>query len=218
MPRPKGGYKNSKGGTVPGCTTIISRFKESGPLLYWAFEQGKAGAHSLYEKADEAADIGTFAHALFEAHRKKWPVPKPPDGMTPAQVDRAETAYLNAMRWADHIKVETIATEQTLVCECHQYGCTLDEIAKLDGQFLDMEWKTSNGVYVDHLLQVAAQKHAWECNFPEMKLGGAGIVRFSKDTGDFAYHFFTDLTEPFEQFVDFCHCYKRDYRLKRRVR
>lgn len=217
-PRPREGYKNAAGKQIPGCTTIIGRFKDSSGLLYWAFSQGKAGARTLYEKAEEAADIGTYAHALFEAHRRKNGAPPPPAGMTKEQVERSETAFLNALRWADRMKVETVATEKPLVCECHQYGCTIDEIARIDGRdLIDLEWKTSNGVYVDHLIQIAAQKHAWECNFPELKLAGAGIARFAKETGDFAYHDFTDLEEPFAQFVRFREAYDSDRRLKRRV-
>lgn len=217
MPRPKSGYHNKEGKQVPGCTTIISRFADKQGLLYWAFSQGKSGAASLYEKADEAADVGTFAHALFEAHRNQWPMPAPIPGLSKEQISMAETACLNAMKWADHMKVESVATEQSLVCECHQFGCTIDEIIKMDGEMLNIEWKTSNGVYLDHLLQVAAQKHCWECNFPELTLAGAGIIRFAKETGDYAFHHFTDLAEPLAQFIRFRHAYTADLKLKRRV-
>ena len=54
MARPKGGYRLKSGESVPGVTTIIGRFKDSGGLLWWAFEQGKAfergEIHGLYEK------------------------------------------------------------------------------------------------------------------------------------------------------------------------
>jgi len=72
MGRPKGGYINKNGIRVPGTTTIIGRFKDSGGLLYWAFEQGKAAQRgeisSLYDKRDEAGEAGTIAHALIEMH------------------------------------------------------------------------------------------------------------------------------------------------------
>ena len=217
MPRPKQGYRLANGDQVPGCTTIIGRFKDAGPLLYWAFNQGKTGVDKLYDKADEAAGIGTHAHAMFEAYRKNLDEPPRPEGFTDEQMDKATTCYLNALEWESQVKVISVKTEISLVCECHKYGCTIDEIVELNGKLHDYEWKTSNGVYVDYLLQAAAQKHAWECNFPELKLAGAAIVRFNKDYGDFAYHYFTDLDDAFQQFVDFRHCYERDKALKRRV-
>jgi hypothetical protein len=36
MARPKGGYRNAEGVRVPGVTTIIGRFKDSGGLINWA--------------------------------------------------------------------------------------------------------------------------------------------------------------------------------------
>ncbi len=72
MARPKGGYKNKEGQRVPGVTTIIGRFKDSGGLMFWACEQGKAiergEIDKLYDKRDEAAEAGTIAHALVEMH------------------------------------------------------------------------------------------------------------------------------------------------------
>ena len=72
MPHPKSGYKLKDGSKVPGVTTIIGRFKDSGGLLWWAFEQGKSAERgeisSLYDKRDEAADAGTLAHSMVEAH------------------------------------------------------------------------------------------------------------------------------------------------------
>src|SRR5207247_1837939 len=67
MGRPAGGYKLPNGQPVPGVTTILSRFKESGGLLYWAWSQGRDGKE-LYEDRDRAAEVGTVAHALVEQH------------------------------------------------------------------------------------------------------------------------------------------------------
>ena len=70
MPHPRQGYRDKDGKRVPGVTTIIGRFKDSGGLLWWAFEQGKSAErgeiNSLYDKRDEAGESGTIAHALVE--------------------------------------------------------------------------------------------------------------------------------------------------------
>ncbi len=74
MAHPKGGYRTTDGTKVPGVTTILGRFKDSGGLLWWAFEQGKAAQrgeiNSLYDKRDSAAEAGTIAHDLVEMHIK----------------------------------------------------------------------------------------------------------------------------------------------------
>jgi len=51
---------------IPGCTTVIGRFKESGGLIYWAWDQGRQGL-DFRETRDKAADAGTLAHAMVEA-------------------------------------------------------------------------------------------------------------------------------------------------------
>ena len=68
-------YKNSSGDRIPGTTTVIGRFKDSGALMFWAFRQGQSGAASLYEKRDEAAESGTIAHDMIESFILSKPQP-----------------------------------------------------------------------------------------------------------------------------------------------
>lgn len=74
MPHPKNGYHLKSGEKVPSVTTITSRFKDSGGLLYWACDQGKAiergEISNLYDKRDEAGQAGAIAHALVEMYIK----------------------------------------------------------------------------------------------------------------------------------------------------
>ena len=56
MPTPSAGYRLKDGTRVPGTTTILGRWKESGGLLQWAFKQGESGARTLYEERDKAAE------------------------------------------------------------------------------------------------------------------------------------------------------------------
>src|SRR5687768_13438741 len=67
MSRPKGGYKTKDGERVPGVTTVISRFKDAGGIIYWAWEQGRDG-FDFRETRDDAAEAGNLAHALVEYH------------------------------------------------------------------------------------------------------------------------------------------------------
>ena len=64
MPTPPQGYFNAAGERIPGTTTIIGRFKESGALVHWAWKLGMEGKD--YREV-RAADAGTAAHAMMEA-------------------------------------------------------------------------------------------------------------------------------------------------------
>ena len=69
MPHPRGGYRDADGKRIPGVTTIIGRFKESGGLIRWAYGRGRDG-EELYESRDKAAEAGTAAHEMCERHIK----------------------------------------------------------------------------------------------------------------------------------------------------
>jgi len=69
MPTPKKGYFLKDGTNVPGTTTIIGRFKESGGLIQWAYNRGKEGL-KLYESRDKAAELGTIVHSMVEEYIK----------------------------------------------------------------------------------------------------------------------------------------------------
>jgi hypothetical protein len=225
MPHPKGGYKID-GKRVPSVTTILGRFKESGGLLWWAFEQGKAAErgeiNSLYDKRDEAADAGTLAHDLVEQHIKGQKA-ELPEGVSEKIAEAALRAYQGYLQWARITKLQIVETEIGMVSERHRFGGTPDAIGRIDvGQGPELcllDWKTSKSVYPDMLCQLAAYKELWEENFPERRLtAGCHLLKFSKsDSGDFAHHFYPDLSEAWNQFVLLRAAYDIDKVLKRRA-
>ena len=126
---PKLGYRNKAGKKVPGTTTIISRFKDSGALMFWAFEQGKAAERGeiskLYDKRDSAAEAGTLAHAMVEAHIKEEPLPN--ISQYPEEViKQAKQGFENYLNWAKVNKMEVVEQEVALVSEEYQFGGCLD--------------------------------------------------------------------------------------------
>lgn len=220
MPHPKGGYKLKNGQKVPGVTTIIGRFKDSGGLLYWACEQGKAiergEISALYDKRDEAADAGTLAHACVEAHINGLPLPELPD----TDIGKlARQGYENYCRWADDNRLRVVAQEMELVSEEFAFGGCPDAIGiNSRGETCLLDWKTSNGVYQDYIVQLAAYRHLWEANNPGQPItGGFHLCRFSKEKADFAHHFWSELDEAWEQFKLFRRAYELDKILKKRV-
>jgi len=220
VPHPRQGYKNKQGKRVPGVTTIIGRFKDSGGLLYWACEQGKAiergEISNLYDKRDEAADAGTLAHSLVEAHINGLPLPGVPDNDIGIQ---AKQGFENYLRWAEDNKIQIIKQEMELVSEEYQFGGCPDAMG-IDSQdrLCILDWKTSSGLYVDFLLQIAAYVLLWSENHPDQPItGGHHLLRFSKDNADFHHHYWTELDDAKRQFILFREAYEIDKRLKKRT-
>jgi hypothetical protein len=220
MARPKGGYRNAEGVRVPGVTTIIGRFKDSGGLMWWAFNQGQAYERNeitgLYDKRDEAAESGTLAHTLVEADILGDPLPDL--SKYPTEIAKnAIQGFQNYLRWKDTTKMEIVEQETPLVSEKYQFGGTPDAIM-VRGELALGDWKTSNSVFPDHIIQLAAYKELWEENNPHRPItGGFHLCRFDKEHADFTHHFWSELNDAWEQFKLFRIAYDIDKKLKKRV-
>jgi hypothetical protein len=223
MPTPKDGYFDKAGTRVPGTTTIIGRFKNSSALMFWAFKQGKSGARTLYEKAEEAAEIGTVAHGMVEMHIKGCSDKDIQIYLEDALIDpgmcaKAATAFASYRSWIKNFSVQIVEQEIQLVSEKYKYGGTPDAVGMIGNQLVLLDWKTSNAVYSDYLIQLAAYMNLWNENYPDKPItGGAHLLRFSKEHGDFAHHYYDNLDDEWEQFKDFRKCYERDKRIEKRA-
>lgn len=217
MGRPKEGYKNAAGNRIPGTTTIISRFKESGGLLQWAFKQGQSGAATLYQERDAAALAGNVAHDMIEANILGRDF-QPPPSVEPAILTKASNAFAQFKEWQEQTRIAIVATERAYVSEKYQFGGTVDAIGRdAKGRIVLLDWKTSNSVYQDYLVQLAAYALLLEECAPEWKPEGFHLLRVAKESADFAHHFYGELEEAKTQFLLFRQAYDIDSRLKKRA-
>lgn len=243
MAHPKGGYRNRAGVRIPGTTTIIGRYKESGPLLWWAFGQGRAAErrgiweqakgvmpraykklfgteepdaiYNLYDKRDEAADIGTEVHELVERHIRGEIDLRSGELRRRPEIQSGVDAYL---QWESMTQLEIVEQEMELVSEQYQFGGSPDAIGRINGELCLIDWKTSKGVYPDFLIQLAAYNQLWIENFPDRPLtGGFHLCKFSKEHGDFAHHYWPDLSVAWDAFKHMRALYALDKELKARA-
>jgi len=221
VPHPKQGYRTKDNKKVPGVTTIIGRFKDSGGLLWWAFAQGKLAEqgviNSLYDKRDEAAYAGTLAHSLVEAHINGE---KPPiiSLDNPIHV-QATQGFQNYLRWAEDNRIQVIKQEMEMVSEKYKFGGCPDAIG-IDSreQRCILDWKNSNAIYQDYLIQLSAYRQLHEENHPDQPItGGFHLLRFSKEHADFAHHYWSELDDAWELFKLYRIAYDLDKKLKKRT-
>lgn len=191
--------------------------------MHWAFNQGKAGKERLYDDAEKAADIGTVAHAMVEADLYKKPmdeIVKELDAL-PDEDSRGKAmdAFKAYRSWVTQSKLEILDQEMQMVSEEYKFGGTPDAIGQIGNELCLVDWKTSNSVYPDYLIQLAAYKHLWEENNPDSPLtGGFHLCRFAKEHGDFAHHFYPNLDEAWRMFVLLREAYEIDKQLKKRAK
>jgi len=242
MATPKDGYYFN-GNRLVGTTTVIGRFGDSGGLKYWCWEQGyKQGKDNkpfkFMDAAKKAADIGTAAHAMIEAHING---DNPDDtllSLLPQEaadlgndiefVQKANNAYEMYLKWERQTKVKMLSKYQEiqLVSPEYKYGGTPDAIGEIDGEIVLLDWKSSNGLYPDMLLQLSAYNHLinegirMDTGEPlGLKItGGFHLCRFAKEFPDFGHHYFGSLDYEWEQFKDYLRCYERDKKIKQRAK
>lgn len=208
-------YKNAAGKRLPSVTTILSRFKEAGGLIHWAWDLGIQGID--YRKVrDDAASAGTLAHSMVEADIRGLPQPEQ-NGNDAEQWQKALSAFGAYQEWRNQTQLKPEHTEVSLICECHQVGGTLDTIL-VQGKRSLGDWKTANSVYPENLLQLSVYRHLWEVNHPDQPItGGFHLLRFSKAGGDFAHHFWPNLDEALEAFFHMRVLYDLMNKIKERV-
>jgi len=154
--------------------------------------KGIKGAYR--QKSEGAIQLGKLVHQWCEDailwKLGKGEVPKMPE-------DEAAANAVNAFRdWVKLNDVEWIAAEQPLYNRKHKYAGTVDAVANVNGEFSVIDFKTSNKVYDEYYLQVAAYGKCVEDIYGK-PIEKAYILRFDKATGDF------DAVESNDVDIDF---------------
>lgn len=175
-------YRLKSGAMVPSVTTVMSKFKDPGPLQYWSWQQGKEGK-DFRESMQKAADIGSAAHARVEAFIKQKPFD--PAGMDPAVVEASLKPWAAFQEWADGTKFQPVESELPLVSERHRFGGCMD-MSLFRGKLALGDLKSSKDIYPEYWVQLAGYRILYEENFPDKPLeGGLHILRIGKQDGEF---------------------------------
>lgn len=221
MARPKGGYVHDDGGRVPGVTTITGRYKEPGGIIHWAHAQGLSGI-DYRETRDAAANAGTCVHNMVEADWAQMVFDR--TVYQPATLAKADHAYLGYVEWKLQTQLTVIKSELSLVSQKRRFGGTLDAVM-VGGRLSIGDYKTSNGIFPDMLVQVAGgYSLLWEEHFPDQPLHGMQLIRFSKperpdDPVSFHHHYWSAEIFPIAQriFLLWLESYELEKRLKKFV-
>ncbi len=194
-------YRLPDGLRVPSVTTITSHRKAGVEgLLVWANRLGQEGKDHRDERK-KAGDAGTLAHAMVEnAIHGRDPLdqitldPSLPDAEK--ILSQAQTGFKAWEEWSKVMHVEYLTTETPLVSQTFRFGGTPDAVARLDGRIVILDWKTSNAVYADYVIQLAAYQalvNESKGRRSLKKLASAPVanctlLRFGKEHADYHVH------------------------------
>lgn len=147
-------YKTSDGKRVPGATTITGLLNKP-YLITWANKLGLEGIDSTKYR-DEAANVGTLAHAMIQAHLEGATVDE--SQFSPIDVDLAQNAVISYFEWEKQHKIEPLKCEVPMVSDTKLYGGTIDCYCMLDGVPTLLDFKTGKAIYDEYFVQLSAYK------------------------------------------------------------
>lgn len=136
-------------------------------------------------KSEEAMSIGTMVHEFAEAFTK-YKLKQITEEEMKAKIPTNENARNGVkafVSWVKEHNVEFTDCEKLVYSVKNDYVGICDSIAYVDGKIHVIDYKTSKGIYSDHLMQVSAYKMALEEEFKE-DFGLPIIVKFGKDDGE----------------------------------
>ena len=188
----------------------MGSIKDSGGLVHWAWQQGKAGL-DYRQTRDKAAEQGTSIHDLAESHilGKIYEVPKD---------EIVLSAFNKFKEWWEEHDFEVIWTEEQMVSEKYQYGGCPDLYVKQksNNKCWLIDFKTGKRIYPDTVIQMGAYKNLIEENLHERVLHSA-IVRLPKTNDDVDFKFFNekDLKLGFKQFKLFRQAWSNKFEIEK---
>lgn len=210
-------YKLADNTRVPSVTTILSRFKDAGGLIHWAWQIGTEGK-DYREERDKAADAGTLAHAAVEARIRGNSVEAVFSVAVDGVREAGQRAFAAFEEWATQTNLQVTQTEVSMISEKYRYGGTMDALL-ISGKRSVGDWKSSNALYPEYLVQVAAYGVLWEENHPDEPItGGYHLLRFDKTHGDFTHKWWGELESAKKAFLLMRELYELDKELKQRIK
>ncbi|MGP3750879.1 hypothetical protein [Streptomyces sp. IBSNAI001] len=161
---------------VPGVTSVVGMLPKDF-LTYWAAKESAEAAVNNWDivsqlcqrdpagaidylksahrrKTKAASDIGSAAHDYFERLARGDEV-----NLRHVHADvKPHVAYFK--QFLDEVQPEFLHLEETVWSDEHAYAGSFDAVAKVDGEVVVLDWKTSKAVYDSVALQLSAYRYA----------------------------------------------------------
>lgn len=161
---------------VPGVTSVVGMLPKDF-LTFWAakesaeaavtnwdivsklVERDPAGAidylkNAHRRKSKAASDLGSAAHDLFERQARG-------DVINLRHVHQDIKPHVRFFdEFLQAVQPEFLHLEETVWSDEHHYAGSFDAIARIDGETVIVDWKTSKAVYDSVALQLSAYRYA----------------------------------------------------------
>ena len=178
-------------GVFPSATTILNAYPQSAHLTKWIAEQGWNEAQEIKSAAGVR---GTRVHTGIEALLGGALLRKPDFSLD--EFFRLTTF----VRWYEAYKPEIIALEMPVFSKKGGYAGRLDCIARVNGQVMILDWKTSSSIHENFPLQFAAYATAIE-EATDIKIEATAAIQMgAKKKDGYRFVLFPDWHDHYKVF------------------
>lgn len=228
--------------TTPKCNCVIigePSIGEHAHVKWDKFEELVGIAQKKpREILEESGDIGKIAHTWIEEVIQKsidesfgiitWQTYG--DKKFPEN-EKASSCVRAALDWMESHNVQWISTERLVYSRKYEYAGTMDGLAKVSScknkdccqtEFKEVlsliDWKSSNGLWPDYVIQTAAYQYAYE-EENKVKVTDRFILRLGKEDGKFEpWHLSSSFSKyDFEVFLNCLKLHRNYGNLKLRM-
>jgi len=182
-------YVNKNGDTVLRVSEVIGTLSKK-QLVAWANKLGLQGI-SHKDELRRTANIGSLVHNVLEQFQNKDDIAIIDYDLydVTSKKDKRETknALRSFRKWYNKLedKINVVFTEYVVVGE--EVGGTIDcaiEGIKDPNKLIFIDYKTSSGVYLTMMLQLAGYVKIYEENYGSNTIEGIMVIQLDKKNGN----------------------------------
>ena len=181
-------YILKDGSKAVSVTTVINNNLgwNKNVLIGWTKKQTLMGVNTQ-EILRDAGDIGTLAHFMVEKYEEGFEVDAA--DYTANQIKAATLALSAYVKWRKAQKdYKILKQELTMVSEKLRIGGACDVLARLNGELVIIDYKTSRYIYPEVKAQLGCYAHMYEELQPKAKIVKGIALRLDKETGEYEQH------------------------------
>jgi len=163
---------------LPSVTMLLDAYPKGANYAIWLKQVGMNASQIL----KEAGEIGSNVHAAIDQYVKSGQLSYL--SSTGQELFKWEEWELicKAMEFFTIYKPEIIVHEFSFASDELGYGGTIDMICKINGETWLIDYKSGNGVYESHYLQIAAYARAWMLLNQQYPIKKAGLLHLKSAT------------------------------------
>lgn len=169
-------YKTKKGKVVPGGSTICKIGEPADGLMKWHYRLGAEGLDPEAVMA-EASGIGTVAHFMIQCSFTGDVGDY--SEFSEVEINSGQLVYEKFLRVWDEQCLTFVSSELQLISEEHEYGGTLDIVARKNDELVLVDVKSSPQIRGSMYRQLAGYENLWNENNSE-KIEKRVIFRLDK--------------------------------------